>query len=109
MDFKYALGPHFDRQKVKGRVALLLKLAQENYPSAQALEVASSGKLQSVVVDDEKVAKDLLNSRLERKVHLIPLSKIEPRTITTSVSAIYYNPSIIVEFFCPRNCVLLSR
>ncbi|KAF7330368.1 Structural maintenance of chromosomes protein [Mycena venus] len=84
LDFKYALGPNFDRQKVKGRVALLLKLAQENYPSAQALEVASSGKLQSVVVDDEKVAKDLLNSRLERKVHLIPLSKIQPRTIGAS-------------------------
>ncbi|KAF8207243.1 condensin complex subunit SMC2 [Mycena galopus ATCC 62051] len=82
LDFKYALGPHFDRQKVKGRVALLLKLAQENYPSAQALEVASSGKLQSVVVDDEKVAKDLLNSRLERKVHLIPLNKIQPRVIS---------------------------
>ncbi|KAJ6577315.1 condensin complex subunit SMC2 [Mycena capillaripes] len=84
LDFKYALGPHFDRQKVKGRVALLLSLAQENYPAAQALEVASSGKLHSVVVDDEKVAKDLLNSRLERKVHLIPLNKIQPRTIPAS-------------------------
>ncbi|KAK7032914.1 structural maintenance of chromosomes protein [Favolaschia claudopus] len=84
LDFKYALGPHFDRRKVKGRVALLLKLARENYPSAQALEVASGGKLQSVVVDDEKVAKDLLNSRLERKVHLIPLNKIEPRTISAA-------------------------
>ncbi|KAF7375113.1 Structural maintenance of chromosomes protein [Mycena sanguinolenta] len=84
LDFKYALGPHFDRQKVKGRVALLLKLARENYPSAQALEMTAGSKLQSVVVDDEKVAKDLLNSRLERKVHLIPLNKIEPRTISTS-------------------------
>ncbi|KAJ7671669.1 condensin complex subunit SMC2 [Mycena polygramma] len=81
LDFRYALGPHFDRQKVKGRVALLLSLARENYPCAQALEVASSGKLQSVVVDDEKVAKDLLNSRLEKKVQIIPLSKIQPRTI----------------------------
>ncbi|KAJ7183094.1 condensin complex subunit SMC2 [Mycena filopes] len=84
LDFKYALGPHFDRQKVKGRVALLLSLAQENYPSAQALEIASSGKLHSVVVDDEKVGKELLNSRLEKKVHLIPLSKIQPRTISAS-------------------------
>jgi structural maintenance of chromosome 2 len=99
LDFKYALGPHFDRQKVKGRVALLLKLAQENYPSAQALEVASSGKLQSVVVDDEKVAKDLLNSRLEKKVHLIPLSKIQPRTIAASVSDVYYILTIFVEAF----------
>ncbi|KAJ6544185.1 condensin complex subunit SMC2 [Mycena capillaripes] len=86
LDFKYALGPHFDRRKVKGRVALLLSLARENYPSAQALEVAAGAKLQSVVVDDEKVAKDLLTSKLERKVQLIPLNKIDPRTISASKS-----------------------
>ncbi|KAJ7178719.1 condensin complex subunit SMC2 [Mycena crocata] len=81
LDFKYNLGPNFDKTKIKGRVALLLSLAQENYPAAQALEVASSGKLYSVVVDDEKVGKDLLNSRLEKKVQIIPLNKINPRTI----------------------------
>ncbi|KAJ7435111.1 hypothetical protein B0H11DRAFT_2368335 [Mycena galericulata] len=52
----------------------LLSLDRENYGSAQALEIASSGKLYSVVVDDEKVGKEILNSRLEKKVHLIPLS-----------------------------------
>ncbi|KAJ7638237.1 condensin complex subunit SMC2 [Roridomyces roridus] len=84
LDFRYNLGPNFDRRKVKGRVALLLSLAQENYPKAQALEVASSGKLYSVVVDDERVGKDLLSSRLEKKVQLIPLNKIQPRTIGAS-------------------------
>ncbi|KAJ7446895.1 condensin complex subunit SMC2 [Mycena galericulata] len=84
LDFKYNLGPNFDRRKVKGRVALLLSLDRENYRSAQALEIASSGKLYSVVVDDEKVGKEILNSRLEKKVHLIPLSKIQPRTINPS-------------------------
>ncbi|KAJ7083090.1 condensin complex subunit SMC2 [Mycena belliarum] len=81
LDFEYALGPNFDKRRVKGRVALQLSLAEENYPAAQALEIASSGKLQSVIVDDEKVGKLLLDSQLKKKVHLIPLNKIEPRTV----------------------------
>ncbi|KAJ7195092.1 condensin complex subunit SMC2 [Mycena pura] len=84
LDFRHNLGPQFDRQKVKGRVALLLLLAQENYPAAQALEIASSGKLYSVVVDDEKVGKALLDSKLDKKVHLIPLNKIQPHTLSAS-------------------------
>ncbi|KAJ7056661.1 condensin complex subunit SMC2 [Mycena amicta] len=82
LDFRYNLGPSFDRSKVKGRVALLLSLAKENYNAAQALEIASSGKLYSVVVDDERVGKALLDSKLERKVQIIPLNKIEGRTIS---------------------------
>ncbi|KAJ7123064.1 condensin complex subunit SMC2 [Mycena epipterygia] len=84
LDFKYNLGPNFDRRKVKGRVALLLSLDPENYPSAQALEIASSGKLHNVIVDDEKVGKDLLGSKLEKRTQLIPLNKVEPRLISAS-------------------------
>ncbi|KAF7317109.1 SMC hinge domain-containing protein [Mycena chlorophos] len=82
LEFNYNLGPNFDRKKVRGRVAMLLSLSPENYPAAQALEIAAgSGKLQSVVVDDEQVGKMLLNSGLEKKVTIIPLNKIQPRTI----------------------------
>ncbi|KAJ6583189.1 condensin complex subunit SMC2 [Mycena sp. CBHHK59/15] len=84
LDFKYTLGPHFDRRKVKGRVALLLKLSQENYPAAQALEIAASGKLYNVVVDDEIAAKEILKSKLEKKVQLIPLNKITTYPISSS-------------------------
>ncbi|KAJ7659921.1 condensin complex subunit SMC2 [Mycena rosella] len=84
LDFEYFLGPQFDTRKVKGRVALQLSLAEENYRAAQALEIASSGKLHSVIVDDEKVGKQLLDSKLKKKVHLIPLSKIQPYTISAS-------------------------
>ncbi|KAF7310889.1 SMC hinge domain-containing protein [Mycena chlorophos] len=64
LEFNYNLGPNFDRKRVRG------------------LEIATgSGKLQSVVVDDEQVGKMLLSSRLEKKVTIIPLNKIQPRTI----------------------------
>ncbi|CAK5267189.1 unnamed protein product [Mycena citricolor] len=81
LDFQYDLGPQFDRRKVKGRVALLLKLIEENYPAAQALEVASGNKLYSIIVDDEHVGKALVGSRLQKRINVIPLTKIQARTI----------------------------
>ncbi|KAF7325946.1 Structural maintenance of chromosomes protein [Mycena kentingensis (nom. inval.)] len=84
LEFRYNLGPQFDRRKVKGRVAMLLSLAPENHHAAQALEIAAGSRLQSVVVDDENVGKSLLNSKLDKKVNLIPLSKIQPTTISAS-------------------------
>lgn len=99
MDFKYALGPHFDRSKVKGRVALLLSLAQENYLAAQALEVASSGRLHHVVVDDEKVGKELLKSKLEKRVNLIPLNKVTTFPIAPHVC--------VTSFISWTTCLIL--
>ncbi|KAJ7499399.1 condensin complex subunit SMC2 [Mycena latifolia] len=110
LDFDYNLGPNFDKRKVKGRVALQLSLDEENHRAAQALEVAAGGKLQSVIIDDENVGKQLLGSQLSKKVHLIPLSKIQPRTISasekvrTALSLVRYpaNVSKAVEFVAKR-------
>lgn len=72
--------PGFDRSKVKGLVAELIDVKRED--AAVALEVTAGGKLYNVVVDDEVTAKKLLSKgQLKRRVTIIPLNKIQPRSI----------------------------
>ena len=73
----------FDRSRVKGTVG---KLVTVNNPAhATALEVAAGGKLYQVVVDNEVTGKALLTKgQLKRRVTLLPLSKIDSRTISMS-------------------------
>ena len=81
LDFNYSNPePNFDRSKVKGLVAQLISV---NKPEAMvALEVSAGGKLYNVVVDDEVTGKKLLKSgKLKRRVTIIPLNKIRPRSI----------------------------
>ncbi|KDQ59585.1 hypothetical protein JAAARDRAFT_33164 [Jaapia argillacea MUCL 33604] len=67
----------FDDAKVKGLVASLITLDEGDYGKATALEITAGGKLYNVVVQDEKVAKDLLTGgRLRKRVTIIPLNKI---------------------------------
>jgi structural maintenance of chromosome 2 len=78
--------PNFDRSKVKGPAASLLSLDEEHFNKATALEIAAGGKLFQVVVQDEKVGKDLLQKGgLRHRVTLIPLNKISARTLDQRV------------------------
>jgi structural maintenance of chromosome 2 len=75
---------NFDRSKVKGVVARLIKIKDSS--TATALEVAAGGRLYNVVVDTETTGKQLLqNGDLKRRVTIIPLNKIQTGTIPERV------------------------
>ncbi|KAF5731061.1 structural maintenance of chromosomes protein 2-1-like [Tripterygium wilfordii] len=70
---------NFDRSKVKGVVAQLIKVKDSS--TMTALEVTAGGKLFNVVVDTENTGKQLLqNGDLRRRVTIIPLNKIQSHT-----------------------------
>jgi structural maintenance of chromosome 2 len=74
----------FDRSKVKGLVARLIDVKIPKYSTA--LEVVAGGKLFQVVVDEAITGKALLNNgKLQRRVTIIPLDKIVPRRVSSSV------------------------
>ncbi|KAL6977613.1 Structural maintenance of chromosomes protein 2-2 [Sarracenia purpurea var. burkii] len=71
---------NFDRSRVKGVVAKLIKVKDGS--AMTALEVAAGGKLFNIVVDTENTGKLLLqNGDLRRRVTIIPLNKIQSRSI----------------------------
>lgn len=71
----------FDKSKVKGIVASLVKLKDKK--TATALEVACGAKLYQLVVEDEATGKELLsNGKLQRRVTIIPLNKIDTNTLS---------------------------
>ncbi|KAK3732610.1 hypothetical protein QZH41_016080, partial [Actinostola sp. cb2023] len=71
----------FDRRKVKGLVAQLIKVKDVKY--ATSLEVAAGGKLYNVVVDTEMTGKKLLqHGQLKRRYTIIPLNKISSRSVS---------------------------
>ncbi|KAH9310572.1 hypothetical protein KI387_025607 [Taxus chinensis] len=73
---------NFDRSKVKGVVAQLIKVKDAS--TMTALEVAAGGKLFNVVVDTEQTGKLLLEKGgLRRRVTIIPLNKIQAHTISS--------------------------
>ncbi|KAF4372098.1 hypothetical protein F8388_000314 [Cannabis sativa] len=75
---------NFDRSKVKGVVAKLIKVKDSS--AMTALEVAAAGKLFNVVVDTENTGKQLLqNGELRRRVTIIPLNKIQAHTVPDRV------------------------
>ncbi|KAF6752689.1 nuclear condensin complex protein [Ephemerocybe angulata] len=109
--------PGFDRRSVKGFAAQLIKLDEKNFDKAPALEIVAGGRLYNVVVQNEKVGSDLLkNGNLRKRVTLIPLNKISPRTISadklrtaeniapghvrTALSLVSYEPDVsrAIEF-----------
>ncbi|KAG8906895.1 Structural maintenance of chromosomes protein 2 [Tulasnella sp. 403] len=79
LDFSYSdPTPNFDRGKVKGLVASLISLDEAHYDLTTALEISAGAKLYNVVVQDEKVASQLLkDGRLKKRVTIIPLNKIQ--------------------------------
>ncbi|KAG6424906.1 hypothetical protein SASPL_115329 [Salvia splendens] len=74
----------FDRSRVKGVVAKLIKVKDGS--AAVALEVAAGGKLFNVVVDTENTGKQLLQKGgLQRRVTIIPLNKIQSHPISKRI------------------------
>ncbi|OAX39410.1 condensin complex subunit SMC2 [Rhizopogon vinicolor AM-OR11-026] len=84
LTFEYSMPyANFDRTKVKGLVANLTSISPQHHNKSQALEIAAGGKLYNVVVEDEKVGKDLLqNGKLKKRVTIIPLNKINAFALT---------------------------
>jgi structural maintenance of chromosome 2 len=75
---------------VKGLVASLISLRKEDYNKSTALEITAGGRLYNVVVEDEKVGKDLLSKgQLKKRVTLIPLNKINATKMAAQVRFIY--------------------
>ncbi|XP_062153758.1 structural maintenance of chromosomes protein 2-1 [Alnus glutinosa] len=75
---------NFDRSKVKGVIAKLIKVKDSS--TMTALEVTAGGKMFNVVVDSENTGKQLLqNGNLRRRVTIIPLNKIQSHTVPTRV------------------------
>lgn len=87
LDFNYSAPyPNFDRSKVKGLVASLVSLPQKDYNKSTALEITAGGRLYNVVVENEKIGKDLLqNGQLRKRVTIIPLNKISARRLPNDV------------------------
>ena len=70
----------FDRNKVKGLLAKLIEVRDSKH--ATALEVVAGGKLFQVVVDEAITGKALLErGKLQKRVTIIPLDKIQPRHV----------------------------
>ena len=87
LDFKFA-DPEakFDRRRVKGVVARLMRVADP--ATATALEVVAGGKLFQVVVDTEVTGKALLaKGKLAKRVTIVPLNKIDGRGATEAQMA----------------------
>ncbi|KZV38721.1 structural maintenance of chromosomes protein 2-1-like [Dorcoceras hygrometricum] len=81
VDFTYSdPEKNFDRSRVKGVVAKLIKVKDSS--AMVALEVAAGGKLFNIVVDTENTGKLLLQKGgLRRRVTIIPLNKIQNHPI----------------------------
>lgn len=70
-------------------MATLIDLDSKNYKSSTALEICAGGKLYNVVVEDDKVGKQLLeNGRLKKRVTIIPLNKINSFKLSADVSPV---------------------
>jgi structural maintenance of chromosome 2 len=84
LSFKYSDPVRgFDRSKVKGLVARLVTVNKTEH--ATALEVVAGSKLYQVVVDEAITGKALLSKgKLERRVTIIPLDKIQPKRVASA-------------------------
>ncbi|XP_076956979.1 structural maintenance of chromosomes protein 2-1-like [Bidens hawaiensis] len=75
---------NFDRSKVKGVVAKLIKVKDSS--TMTALEVCAGGKLYNVVLDTENTGKQLLqNGDLRRRMTFIPLNKIQSYPVPPNI------------------------
>jgi structural maintenance of chromosome 2 len=75
VDVAWTPPPGFDRSKVKGVVARLVRVRDER--AALALEVAAGGQLYHLVVEDDAAGQRLLDAKgaLQRRVTLIALNR----------------------------------
>ncbi|GFW62534.1 structural maintenance of chromosomes protein 2 [Trichonephila clavipes] len=71
---------NFDRRKVRGPVCMQMEI--KDTKEALALDVAASGKLYNIIVNDEDTGKLLLDKgHLKRRCTIIPLNKIRGTVI----------------------------
>ncbi|KAL1592370.1 Structural maintenance of chromosomes protein 2 [Paraconiothyrium brasiliense] len=79
IDFSYDNpSPSFDRSRVKGLVAQLFTLDENQTRAGTALEICAGGRLYNVVVDTAETSKQLIqNGRLKKRYTVIPLNKIK--------------------------------
>jgi structural maintenance of chromosome 2 len=79
--------PNFDRRQVRGVAASLISLESQHYNKATALEIAAGGKLFQIVVENERIGKDLIDhGKLKKRVTIIPLNKISAWQLPARVS-----------------------
>lgn len=83
-DFQYADPyPNFDRRKVNGIVAKLVRVKDPKMTTA--IEVTAGGRLYQIVVDTDATANDILKrGRLARRVTILPLNKIRHEVLSHS-------------------------
>lgn len=59
---------------------------EKHYNKATALEITAGGRLYNVVVDNERVGKELLqHGKLKKRVTIIPLNKINSFKMSAQV------------------------
>jgi structural maintenance of chromosome 2 len=76
----------FDRSRVKGKVAKLLRV--KDAAVTTALEVLAGGKLFQLVVDTDSTGKALLaHGQLKQRVTIIPLNRVQSRTASVGQQA----------------------
>jgi structural maintenance of chromosome 2 len=75
-----------DPNSVKGVVAKLFHIQPDFSSYHRALEVVAGGRLYFIVTDTDATAKPLLEpGQLRNRVHIIPLNKVQDRTIHPNV------------------------
>jgi hypothetical protein len=107
LDFNYTPPPGFDTRKVKGLVATLLALKPEDHGKSTTLEITAGGKLYNVVVEDERVGKDLLEcGGIKKCVTLILLNKIRAFKLSAKVRPLIFLslPTLTTTTTLHRNC-----
>ena len=71
------LGDSVDKSKVRGTVGSLIDVCESYSEYSRAVEICAGGRLYNLIVDNEKIGSQILdNSRLGKRVTIIPLNKI---------------------------------
>ena len=84
----------FDRTRVKGMVARLVKVKDKQ--TACALEISAGAKLYQVVVDTEVTGKALLqNGKLRKRVTILPLNKLSARCTEAARRMIGFHEKVL--------------
>eukprot|EP01135_Chromosphaera_perkinsii_P010662 Nk52_evm62s2192 gene=Nk52_evmTU62s2192 len=79
--------PNFDRSKVRGLVAKLIKVNDPTY--LRALEITAGGKLYNVIVENDVVGQKILEKGgLKRRVTILPLNKISSQMAPANAVAL---------------------
>jgi chromosome segregation ATPase len=107
LDFNYTPLPGFDTHKVKGLVATLLMLKPEDHGKSTMLKITAGSKLDNVIVEDERMGKDLLKcGGIKKCMTLILLNKICAFKLSAEVHPLIFLslPTLTTTTTLHRNC-----